>query len=86
MNGSTGECLGVFAAHWSAVPGHGAGALPEQVVGLGSGECVDIAQPSAGLGEGEVDEETETGIGGREWCGGDDIANDEEDVDGKREQ
>jgi len=86
MNGDTWKRLGVFASHWLAVPGHSAGALPEQVTGLASGERVDVLQPSAGLGKGEVGEEAESGIGGREWCGRDDIADDEEDVDGQREQ
>jgi len=86
MNGETRERLGVFAAHWSAVPGHRAGALPEQVVGLARGERVDVAQPSAGLRKGEMGEEAESGIGGGEWCGRDDIADDEEDVDGESEQ
>jgi hypothetical protein len=86
MNGDTGERLGVFAAHWSAVPSYGAGALPEQVIGLASGECVDVTQPSAGLREGEVGVEAKSGVCGRKWCGRYDIADDEEDVDGKREQ
>lgn len=86
MNGGTRERLGVFATHWSAVPGYCAGALPEEVIGLASGERVDVAQTSAGLRKGEVGEEAESGIGGREWCGRDDIADDEEDVDGEREQ
>jgi len=86
VNGGTRERLGVFATHGSAVPGHRAGALPEQIIGLASGERVDVAQPSGGLRKGEVGEEAESGIGGREGCGRDDIADDEEDVDGEREQ
>lgn len=86
MGGGTRERMGVFATHRSAVPGHCAGALPKQVIGLAGGERVDVAQPSAGLRKGEVGEEAESGIGGREWCGGDDIADDEEDVDGEGEQ
>ena len=86
INGGTRERLRVFATHWSAVPGYCAGPLPEQVIGLASGERVDVAQPSAGLRKGEVGEEAESGVGGGEWCGGDDIADDEEDVDGEIEQ
>jgi hypothetical protein len=49
VDGGTRECLRVFATHWSAIPGHCAGALPEHVIGLASGERVDVTQPSGGL-------------------------------------
>jgi len=84
--GDTGERLSVFAPHRSAVPGHGAGALPKRVFGLASGECVEVSQPPASLREGDVGEEAEAGVGGREGCGGDDIADGEEDVDWEGEQ
>lgn len=86
MKGGTRECLRVLATHWPAEPSYGAGAPPEQVIGLGCGEGVDVAQPSTGLREGEVGDEAESGIGGGERRGRNDIADDEEDVDGKSEQ
>ena len=49
----------IFAPHGSAVPSHGAGALPKQIFGFASGECVKVSQPLAGLREGEVGEEGE---------------------------
>ena len=85
VKGGTGERLRVLATHWPSVPGYGAGPLPELVLGLASGECVDVAQPSTGLREGKVGDEAEAGIDGRERCGRNDIADDEEDVDGKSE-
>lgn len=84
--GDTGERLSVFAAHRSAVPGYGACALPKRVFGLASGECVEVSQPAASLREGDVGEEAESGVEGRERCGGDDVADGEEDVDWEGEQ
>ena len=82
--GAAGERLWVFAAHGPAVPGIDAGALPN--VGLSSGEGVQVAQSSASLREGDMSLGTEPGINGREWCGGGDIADDEQDVHWKGEQ
>ena len=84
--GTREEHLHVFATHRPAVPCRCACTLPEQVLGLASGERVDVAQASGGLREGDVGEEAEPGIDGGEGCGGDDIADDEEDVDGKSKQ
>jgi hypothetical protein len=87
VRGDTGkEWLRVFAPHGPAVPGHGAGALPKQIFGLASGECVKVSQPPAGLGEGEVGEEAKSGIKGGERCGRDDVADGEEDVDWEGKQ
>ena len=85
VKGGTGERLRVLATHGPSVPSYGAGSLPEQVVGLATGESVDVTQPSTGLREGEVGDEAELGIGGREWSGRNDIADDKEHVDGKSE-
>ena len=84
--GTREEHLRVFATHRPAIACGRARTLPEQVLGLASGERVDVAQASRGLREGEVGEEAEAGVGGGEGCGRDDIADDEEDVDGKSKQ
>ena len=85
MKGGTRERLRALATHWPSVPRYGAGPLPELVLGLASGEGVDVAQPSTGLREGKVGNKAEPRIDGREGRGRNDIADDEEDVDGKSE-
>ena len=79
------ECLWVLAAHGSAVASHDAGALPKQILGLGSGERVDSPQPTTGLRKRKVGVEAKSGIERRKRGGGYDIAYGEEDVHWERE-